>query len=272
MAVPSSRRRDAAPRRSRGGRTAPQIERLPPRLKTTKPRGQQLEEILEGLVASSAPGDPVPSERALAERYGVARMTARQAIETLLRKGLVYRQQGSGTFVAEARLVQPESLTSFSEDIRARGMTPGATVLLREVRSSPRMVANRLQLPLGTDVVVIERLRTADGVPLALETAYLPAARFPGLERVNLAGSSLYALLRIGWGVEVEAADQWLAPAALTAGQAALLGVAAQEPAFRFQRLTYDREGVPIEYVVSLYRGDRYEVHMRLERRRLLEG
>jgi DNA-binding GntR family transcriptional regulator len=272
MAVRSSRPGDAAPQRSRGGRTAAQIDRLPPRLKGTRPLGQQLEEILEGLIAGSAPGDPIPSERALAERYRVARMTARQAIETMLSKGLVYRQQGSGTFVAEAKLVQPERLTSFSEDIRARGMTPGATVLRREVGPAPSMVASRLRLAQGTDVVTIERLRTADAVPLALETAYLPAARFPGLERVNLAGSSLYALLQIGWGVEVRAADQWLAPTGLTPEQARLLCVPPDTPAFRFQRLTYDGAGVPIEYVLSLYRGDRYEVHMRLERRTLLGG
>jgi GntR family transcriptional regulator len=250
-----------------GGRGTARVDRLPARLKANRPLRQQLEEILEGLIASSEPGDPLPSERALAERYGVARMTARQAIESLLAKGLVYRLQGSGTFVDEARLVQPERLTSFTEDMRARGMAPGARVLRREVAPAPDMVASRMRVPVRSELVVIERLRTADGVPIALETAYLPAARFPGLEQVNLAGSSLYALLQIGWGVEVKAADQWLAPALLTPGQAALLDVAIDQPAFRFQRLTYDEAGVPIEFVVSLYRGDRYEVHMRLERR-----
>jgi len=145
-------------------------------------------------------------------------------------------------------------------------MTPGARLLRREVAPAPDMVASRMRVPVRSDLVVIERLRTADGMPIALETAYLPAARFPGLERVNLAGSSLYGLLRIGWGVEVRAADQWLAPVTLTPDQAALLEVSTAQPAFRFQRLTYDEGGTPIEFVISLYRGDRYEVHMRQER------
>src|SRR5205807_9070804 len=96
--------------------------------------------------------------------------------------------------------------TSFTEDMRARGMTPGARLLRRELAPAPGLVASRMRVPVRSELVVIERLRTADGLPIALETAYLPAARFPGLERVNLAGSSLYALLQIGWGVEVEAA------------------------------------------------------------------
>jgi GntR family transcriptional regulator len=242
------------------------LDRLPARLKASRPLGQQLEELLEGLIASSAPGDPLPSERALAERYGVARMTARQALETMVSKGLVYRLRGSGTFVAEARLVQPERLTSFSEDMRARGMSPGSVLLRREVCPAPDLVASRLRLSPGSDVVRIERLRTADGTPISLETAYLPAARFPGLENVNLAGSSLYALLQIGWGVEVRSADQWLAPVPLEPEQAERLEVAVGQPAFRFHRLTYDGAGVPIEFVLSLYRGDRYEVHMHLER------
>src|SRR5258708_2580128 len=139
-------------------------------------------------------------------------MTARQALATMVSKGLVYRLRGSGTFVAEARLVQPERLTSFSEDMRARGMSPGSILLRREVCPAPDLVASRLRLPPGSDVVRIERLRTADGTPISLETAYLPASRFPGLENVNLAGSSLYALLQIGWGVGVMSPGQWRGP------------------------------------------------------------
>src|SRR5258708_12047358 len=94
-----------------GGRGTARVDRLPARLKPSRPLGQQLEEILEGLIASSAPGDPLPSERALAERYGIARMTARQALETMVSKGLGYRLRGRGTFVGEASLGQPHRPT-----------------------------------------------------------------------------------------------------------------------------------------------------------------
>src|SRR5258708_13803276 len=122
-----------------GGRGTARVDRLPARLKPNRPLRQQLEEILEGLIASSAPGDPLPSERALAERYGVARMTARQAIEAMLAKGLVYRLQGSGTFVDEARLVPPERPTSLPGGKRGRGTAPGAPLLRPGVAPPPAL-------------------------------------------------------------------------------------------------------------------------------------
>lgn len=269
MALGPSRVRDEGDRRPRHRRALDRARPLPDRLKSTRPRRHQLEEILEGLIAASVPGDPLPSERELADRYGVARMTARQAIEALASKGLVYRLQGSGTFVAEAKFVQPETLTSFSEDMRARQMNPGSTVLRQELMFAADVVAGRLRLAPGSPVVYIQRLRTADGAPMALEAAYLPARRFPGLHTADLEGTSLYRLLQQRWGVRIRSADQWVAPVALDSEEAELLGVDRRQPAFRFQRCTYDAAGIPIEYVISLYRGDRYEVHTRLERRDL---
>src|SRR5579859_5070601 len=243
----------------------PEPDFLPAELSVTRPRTQQLEEILEGLITSLKVGDLLPSERQLAQRYGVARMTARQAIEAMESRGLVYRLQGRGTFVGEARFVQPETLTSFSEDMRARGLKPGSTLLSQGLRRAPEKVAGLLQLPPGSTVVRIERLRTADGEPMGLENAYLPAHRFAGLEKADISGS-LYALLAERWDVSVRLANQWVTAVRLTARQARLLGITVRQPALQFQRLTRDGDGHPIEYVLSLYRGDRYEVHTRLER------
>lgn len=261
-------------RASRGRRAATTegaaaVGALPVALSGDRGRVEELEEILEGLVAGLSPGDLLPSERQLAERYGVARMTARQAVEALAARGIVARLQGRGTFVTDAKFVQPETLTSFSEDIRARGMTPGATILAQEVTRASDVVAGRLQIAPRSNVVRIERLRSAGGDPMAVETASLPAARFPGLESADLGGRSLYRLLEEQWGVAVHVADQWVTAARLSPRQAAMLGVTTRQPAFQFQRVTRDAQGIPIEYVVSLYRGDRYEVHTRLERRDL---
>jgi GntR family transcriptional regulator len=101
---------------------------------------------------------------------------------------------------------------------------------------------------------------------MALERTHLPAQRLPGLESADLAGASLYELLARDWGVRVAEADQWASVVRLTDEEAALLQVAPDQPALLFQRLTRDPGGTPVEYVRSLYRGDRYEVHTRLER------
>jgi GntR family transcriptional regulator len=150
--------------------------------------------------------------------------------------------------------------------MRARGMTPGSIVLAREVAPASAVIARHLEVVQGTAVVQIERVRTANGEPMALERSYLPASRFPGLEAVDLTDVSLYTLLAERWGVWVAAADQWAAAVRLTEEEAEILGVAIEQPALLFQRVTHDQAGSIIEYVRSLYRGDRYEVHHRLER------
>jgi GntR family transcriptional regulator len=239
---------------------------LPPELSYQRPKGEQLQEILEGFIETLEPGTRLPSERLLAQRYGVARATVTQAVEELAGKGLVYRVHGSGTFVAEPKFRQPQTLTSFTEDMRARGMTPGSIVLTQEASPASAVIARHLQVPEGTPVVHVERARTANGEPMALERTYLPAGRFPGLEKADLTDVSLYGLLAERWGVWVSSADQWASAVRLTEEEAEVLGVDAEQPALLFQRVTCDQSGNLMEYVRSVYRGDRYEVHHRLER------
>jgi GntR family transcriptional regulator len=242
------------------------IGALPPRLSARRPKGEQLQEILEGVVGALDPGAVLPSERLLAQRYGVARATVTQAIDGLAARGLVYRVQGSGTFVAEPKFRQPLTLTSFTEDMRARGMTPGSVVRGQAIVPASEVVARHLALVPGTPVVHLERVRTADGEPMALERTHLPAQRLPGLEDADLTDASLYELLERKWGVRVAEADQWASVVRVSEEEAALLHVSAEQPALLFQRVTRDPAGTPVEYVRSLYRGDRYEVHTRLER------
>ncbi len=239
---------------------------LPPSLSRQRGKGEQLQEILEDFIETLDPGTRLPSERLLAQRYLVARATVTQAIDELAGKGLVYRVHGSGTFVAEPKFRQPQTLTSFTEDMRARGMTPGSIVLTREAIPASAVIARHLQVPDGTPVVHIERVRTANGEPMALERTYLPANRFPGLAEVDLTDVSLYTLLGERWGVWVRSADQWASAVRLTEEEAEVLGVDCEQPALLFQRVTSDHGGNLIEYVRSVYRGDRYEVHHRLER------
>jgi GntR family transcriptional regulator len=237
-----------------------------PALESKQRKREQLQEILEGIIASLEPGALLPSERLLMERYSVARGTVVQAIEALAARGLVYRVQGSGTFVAEPKFRQPLTLTSFTEDMRARGMTPGSVVRNQAIVPAGEVVARHLALVPGTPVVHLERVRTADGEPMALERTHLPAQRLPGLEDADLTDTSLYELLERKWGVRVAEADQWASVVRVSEEEAALLHVSAEQPALLFQRVTRDPAGTPVEYVRSLYRGDRYEVHTRLER------
>lgn len=240
--------------------------RLPAQLSYERPKGEQLQEILEGYIASLAAGTMLPSERILAERFDVARMTVRSELERLESKGLIYRLQGRGTYVAEAKITQSVTLSSFSEDMRARGMSPGSRVLSQEVAPATDLVASNLEVAPESSVVRIERVRTADGEPMALERAFLPARRFVGLENENLSGLSLYEVLGRRFGVGVHTADERRAAVTLDEEEAGLLGTPAGQAAFLIQRVTRDEQGEVIEYVRSLYRGDRYETYTRLER------
>jgi GntR family transcriptional regulator len=145
-------------------------------------------------------------------------------------------------------------------------MTPGSVVLRLEVGAASEVIARQLEIEPGSPVVTVERVRTADGEPMALERAYLSAGRFPGLETVDLTDASLYERLAERFGVQVAVADQWVSAIRLSDGEARLLGVPPDQPAILFQRVTRDPGGAVVEYSRSLFRGDRYEVHTRHRR------
>ena len=242
------------------------LETLPNGLSGQRPKGAQLQEILEDFVATLEPGTPLPGEMLIKKRLKVARGTVTQAIDELVAKGLIYRVERSGTYVAERKLRQPGTLTSFSEDMRAQGMTPGSIVLDQELVTASLIIARQLEVEPGTPVVHLQRVRTADGEPMALERSHLPAPRFPGLEEVDLTDTSLYETLGRRWGVQVASAEQWFSAIRPTDAEATQLGVSPDQPALLFQRVTRDPAGRVIEFARSLYRGDRYEVHTQLRR------
>ncbi|MBA2529905.1 MAG: GntR family transcriptional regulator [Euzebyales bacterium] len=219
-----------------------------------------LEELLDGLAADA----PLPSERELAQRLGVARMTVRQAMDRLVRTGQVYRVQGSGSFRAQERFEQPLVLTSFSEDMRARGLQPGARTLMQGLGPAPTWVARRLGLAAGAEVVRLERLRTANGEPMALERCFVDAARAPGLADEDLSGRSLYATLRERYGIALGLAEQTVQATVCDASEAALLGVEEGAAGLEFERTSSDSQGRLVEHVRSTYRGDRYRLRMTL--------
>jgi GntR family transcriptional regulator len=239
---------------------------LPRRLPRGAPKGQALRAILEELLGSLPPGAALPSERDLAERYGLARMTVRNEIERLTAEGSVYRLHGRGTFVAEPRIAQAGALTSFTEDMLARGQVPGSTVVSSEVVAADGFLAAALEVKPGDSCFRLDRVRTADGRPMAVERVYLPLERFDGIDQVDFADASLFEVLERRFGVALGDAEQRVVAVAIEADDAALLGVPEGAPGLRFSTVTRDGEGVPLLHAISLYPGDRYEVALRQTR------
>jgi GntR family transcriptional regulator len=239
---------------------------LPARLPRGVPKGQALRAILEELLAALPPGAALPSERELAEHYGLARMTVRGEIERLTAEGSVYRLHGRGTFVAEPRIAQVGALTSFTEDMFARGQVPGSTVISSELVEADGFLAAALEVKPGDACFRLDRVRTADGRPMAIEQVHLPLERFDGVDRIDFADASLFEVLEDRFGVALGDAEQRVVAVPIEAEEAPLLGVPEGAPGLQFHTVTRDQGGVPVLYAISLYPGDRYEVALRQTR------
>lgn len=230
------------------------------------PKGTQVREILENYIATLPPGSPLPSERELAERFSVARTTVRDQIERMASHGLVYRQRRRGTFVAEPRLSHTERLTTFTEDMQARGLEPGSRLLGVDTVRAGQTLATRMEVSVESKLLRIRRVRTADGVPMALEESYLLANRFKDLRESDFASGSLYELLATRYDITVGEATVRITVLALDQDQAAHLDTEDGAPAFLLERTARDTDGSVVEFASSIYRGDRYEVLMHPQR------
>jgi GntR family transcriptional regulator len=211
-------------------------------------------------------GDRLPPEWQLCEEFGVSTITMRRAVAILVAEGLVARLQGKGTFVtSDHAIVQgPPQLTSFTEDLRQRGWEPSARVLsIETVRAEP-WVSGKLGLPANAPVTVLRRLRMADGLPVALQWAHLPALQFPGLERFDFSHESLYEVLARHYAVKAGNATDIYRAGTAVGEEAALLEVPNDSAAFRVERLTTDSTGKRIELVESVIRGDRWTLVLKL--------
>lgn len=210
-----------------------------------------LEEILTGLVE----GDPVPSERDLAARCGVARETVRQAVHELLVEGRIERR-GRGTVISKPKLVQPLSLKSYAEGAQTMGRNPGRILVgWDDIEATPELAA-ALNVGAGTPAMHLERILLADGQRIGLESTYLAKHRFGHFAGSFDPTTSLYAAVRAS-GVEFGWATEQIETVLASPREAALLECSTATPMLRLQRRTVDTAGKPIEVVRSLYRGDR---------------
>jgi len=209
-------------------------------------------------------GEQIPTEAELCTIYGASRITIREAVRRLTDEGLLVRRRGSGTFVREVRITAgARGLTSFTEEMAGLGLRGESRVLSVTVRASSPAVSDRLRLKARADVIAVRRLRLAGGTPMGIQCAYLPAHRFPGLDKINLGSGSLYATLAARYGVVPAEAEETFEVAQIRAADARLLQVAPGSCGFRVERLTFDQSGA-FEFVDSIMRGDRYRVRIGL--------
>ncbi len=242
-----------SPRRRRLG------ERLRLRSGSAAPVHVQIEEQLAGQIASGElhTGERLPPERDLARDLNVSRMTVRQALSSLAARGLVERGAGRGTFVAPRKVDHDLTrVAGFSEQLARQGLEPGAKII--DVSETPAdwRVSAALEIAPKAPVVRIQRVRLADGVPMALEDSWFPAEHFPGFADHDLHGS-LYALMRDVYGVAPVRAIERLEPVLARAHEARALDVPARAPLMLVERTAYGGDGTPVEFAHDRYRGDR---------------
>ena len=213
------------------------------------------------------PNDQLPTEDELAVEFRVSKATVRQALRDLAQAGLLRREQGRGTFVSESKIqFGPRQLTSFSEEMRDSGLHSGSRILERKVISAGQEIADKLQVPAGSDLFLLQRLRMAEEEPMGLQTAHLACDLVPGLFEIDFETTSLYETLEKRYGLAPDHASQSHYAIALERETAALLKVPEGSPALGGERLSFLRSGRPLELTYSIMRGDRYQIQLKLVR------
>ncbi|MGO1054344.1 GntR family transcriptional regulator [Crossiella sp. CA198] len=229
------------------------------------PRYYAVKVQLRAVIEELGPGTMLPSERELAERFGVSRVTLRQAVGELVLEGKLQRRHGSGTSIAPPKLSQPLSLSSYTEGMRAQGVRPGRNLITLERLTADAGLAIDLLVELGAPVIHIERVLLADDERVGLESTYLPEQRYPGLLEVFDPAESLYACLQQQLGVIFAEAEERVETVLATPREALLIGTNPALPMLLLHRISLDQHGNPIERVRSLFRGDRFSfvTHLR---------
>ena len=205
-------------------------------------------------------GEMIPSERQLSVDFGFSRLTVRAALEGLVREGYLVRRHGSGTYVSRPKIAQQLTLTSFSEDMRRRGMVPGSRLVSIETVHAGARLGAALNVSPNEKVLQMQRLRLADGESMAIETLHVPAVLVPGLMRSDLENASFYELLRQRYGIIPSTGIQTIEPTVTSEDESRLLAVPLHSAAFLFERTTRSADDQTIEFVRSVYRGDRYRL------------
>lgn len=234
------------------------------------PKYYQLASILRQKIDDGEwePRTPIPSERQLETLYNISRTTIREAIDTLVQQGYLYREHGRGTFVSPQKLQKGlMELTSFSEDLLKRGIQPGQSIRSMERLIPPPKILQRLELAPGTGVLCISRVRLGNDIPIGLQTSYLALREDQAITEQEMSESgSLYRILQEKFNIIPSEADETLEVTLATAEEANMLEVTVGSPLLLSERVLFSQDRKPVEFVKILYRGDRYRYFVHLKR------
>ena len=233
------------------------------------PLHYQIKEILQEMIENEIlkPGQSIPTERELCEIQGVSRMTVNKAIMSLVNEGLVYREQGKGTFVSVAKVNREISqLKSFTEQMQENGVVSKTKILSFKVIEATKKYRLELKMPEDENKIIeIKRLRFSDEQPVAIETAWLPYYLFVGMTRDIIENKSLYEIFREKYGYHPDKAKQTIEPTMLNEYESKLLNQENSALALIFRRTTYLENETPIEYTKAIYRSDKYKYQIILK-------
>lgn len=235
------------------------------------PMHYQVEQDMRERIAAGVwkAGQQVPGEMELCTLYGVSRTTLRQAISALVDEGLIVRERGRGSFIRDSIVTAgARGLTSFSDEMATLGMKAGARLLSMQVVQASADLAKRLRIKSGAQVIVLKRVRYANEMPIGIQVAHLPFARFPALDQADLNDISLYGYLEEHYGVVITEAEEVFRAIVITGEEARILNVNEGQSGFAVERLTFDGTNEPFEFVTSILRGDRYQVQLFLRANR----
>ncbi len=214
------------------------------------------------------PGESLPPEEELAKIYGVSRLTVRQSLKNLLEDGLIEKQRGRRSRIAEGKNVQNLSeLRGFTQEALLLGHTPSSIVIANKLVNVPENIAERFRIKAGTKVIFLNRLRLLDGIPYAIEFTYVNISidfKLLDILDMDMSRSSLYTFFRENAGLKLEYADETIEVVQAGGENAKLLGIQNGSCILLRNRYTYTSNGDCIEYVQSYYRGDKYKFTVRI--------
>lgn len=211
-------------------------------------------------------GSPIPGEKALAQEFGVARMTIRKAVDLLVEWGLVVRRQGSGTYVAHKDIHHETSnLTGLAEVLRKQGKEVISHVLVFEVMPAPPAIASQLRIQINERIYFSRRVRYVDGKPLMLEDSYMPVKLFRNLSLVHLEGSK-FDYIEKECGITISGNYESLAPVLADKQLSQSMNIPEQTPLLRITSLSYSDSGEFLNYSVMFRNASEYQVDYHLRR------
>lgn len=205
------------------------------------------------------PGDKIPSENELCDKFEVSRMTIRQAINNLVEQGYLSRKRGIGTFVQLPKVEQKlQGMTGFTEDMLSRGMKPSSELLSFRLVLATAKIAKRLKIQEGDSVYEVRRIRLADEEPIAFEMTYLSPTLVKDINE-EILQQSLYEHLEKRLGLKLVRATQAIEASIATEEEAGHLHIPKKAPVLVMRQWSYAEDELPLEYVKCIYRGDRYK-------------